>query len=144
MYLTREFTPLSFPSIGLAFNRHHTTVMLSVRQIDSLLIKRDPIVTAAVAACRDRLLNPGQVMPRSKAPSWESPMKSLTPAIATNSLRWMATTDKRCNSSSERATIIRATWAKPDPEPLSKSSGGLIWSNSATSTDRFRARKRKP
>lgn len=35
MYLCRELTKASHPVIGRAFNRHHTSVMMALRRIDS-------------------------------------------------------------------------------------------------------------
>lgn len=56
MFLCKELTPYSLPAIGRAFGgRDHTTVLHALRRINRLLIKRDPIITAAVPKIRARL-----------------------------------------------------------------------------------------
>jgi chromosomal replication initiator protein len=50
MYICKELTKQSLPQIGKEFGgKHHTTVLHSIRKIDSLR-KKDPEVSAAVNA----------------------------------------------------------------------------------------------
>jgi chromosomal replication initiator protein len=52
MYLTRELTKRSLPSIGEAFgNRHHTTVLHAIRTVERRM-KTDPFDNADVLALR--------------------------------------------------------------------------------------------
>lgn len=56
VYLCKELTPYSLPAIGRAFGgRDHTTILHSLRRINNLLIRRNPVITAAVSKIRARL-----------------------------------------------------------------------------------------
>jgi chromosomal replication initiator protein len=54
MYLTREFTPDSYPQIGRDYHRHHATVISDVRKAERL-IRTDWRVRAAVEELFQRL-----------------------------------------------------------------------------------------
>ena len=54
MYLSRALTLKSFPTIGRAFNRDHTTVCSAVRKISGQL-KSDPFLALSVSAIASRL-----------------------------------------------------------------------------------------
>ncbi len=41
MYLARRLGPRSFPQVGRAFNRHHSTVIYAVRQVEKNAGLRD-------------------------------------------------------------------------------------------------------
>lgn len=43
MFVAREHTPLSYPQIGRALDRDHTTVMLGASRIAELIAAGDPI-----------------------------------------------------------------------------------------------------
>jgi chromosomal replication initiator protein len=57
MYLARELTGFSLPSIGRMFNRDHTTVMYAIRQVEAR-IAYDPEQRADVRALREALEKP--------------------------------------------------------------------------------------
>jgi len=54
MYLAKTLTPRSYPAIGRAMGRDHTTVMYGVDQIAALSLE-DPSILAAVAGIRRQL-----------------------------------------------------------------------------------------
>jgi len=55
MYICKELTKQSLPQIGRDFgNKHHTTVLHSIRKIDSLQ-KKDAEISAAVNAIKKSL-----------------------------------------------------------------------------------------
>ncbi len=54
MYLTRHVTKSSYPEIGAAFNRNHTTVIHGVEHI-SRLIRSEPPVAELVTKLRRRV-----------------------------------------------------------------------------------------
>ena len=56
MYLVRRHLHWSFPEIGRAFSRDHTTVMTSVRKVTSLL--KDDAATQAIMQRLERVLLP--------------------------------------------------------------------------------------
>lgn len=47
MFLARKHTELSFPEIGRAFNKDHTTVIAACRKLDKLENSNDPLAVAA-------------------------------------------------------------------------------------------------
>jgi chromosomal replication initiator protein len=54
MYLSRELTPLSLPSIGKRFHRDHTTVMYAIKAVEQRM--RDDLELADdIAVLRERL-----------------------------------------------------------------------------------------
>lgn len=54
MYLCRQLTPLSLPSIGSTFGRNHATVLHACRTIDER-IRRDPNFAKTIQAIKDQL-----------------------------------------------------------------------------------------
>jgi chromosomal replication initiator protein len=54
MHLTRELTVFSYPEIGEAFDRNHTTVIMAVRRFRALL-KKDDRLQQKVQAIEMRL-----------------------------------------------------------------------------------------
>lgn len=54
MYLTRQLTSRSLPSIGMSFHRDHSTVLYAVRKVEALM-KTDPFTVADVLALREAL-----------------------------------------------------------------------------------------
>lgn len=57
MYLTRALTDLSYPEIGDAFKRDHTTALHAVQMVEDL-IGRDPVVGAVVDEMAEALEAP--------------------------------------------------------------------------------------
>lgn len=43
VYLCRKLTDRSYPELSIAFERHHTTMMHSVRLIEQMLVERDDV-----------------------------------------------------------------------------------------------------
>ena len=51
MYAARLLTPFSLPQIGQAFNRDHTTVLYTVRRIESRIYGEPDLVSAIRKVC---------------------------------------------------------------------------------------------
>lgn len=60
MYLCRNMTRLSLPSIGAIFNRNHATVLHACRLVDERM-KSDPAFNRTLAAIKERLKQKGRV-----------------------------------------------------------------------------------
>lgn len=60
MYLCRNMTRLSLPSIGAIFNRNHATVLHACRLVDER-IKGDPAFNRTLTAIKERLKQKGRV-----------------------------------------------------------------------------------
>ena len=56
MYLCKQRLHVSFPELGRAFGKDHTTVISAVRKVESLR-ERDPQVRAHLEAIEKRLSN---------------------------------------------------------------------------------------
>ena len=48
MYLTRQLTGMSYPEIGRIFDRHHTTVLKNVEQVNKRYSSEDPHLVSNV------------------------------------------------------------------------------------------------
>jgi hypothetical protein len=57
MYLARELSGESFPDLGMAFNRHHTSIIEACQRV-ARLVKADTRVARAVDAIRSQLPSP--------------------------------------------------------------------------------------
>ena len=53
MYAARLMTPHGYPTIGKAFNRDHTTVLMAVRQMDVKAQRHPGIKQAVHLVCSD-------------------------------------------------------------------------------------------
>jgi chromosomal replication initiator protein len=59
MFLCRELLTISYQTIGRIFGRDHSTVITSVRQVQTLIENKDPHFTDSVESLLKRLMNRG-------------------------------------------------------------------------------------
>jgi len=55
MWLARKVTYASFPEIGRAFHRDHTSCLVAIRKVDALVKSHDPMTCRCVEVCLERL-----------------------------------------------------------------------------------------